>query len=174
MTVIAYDGKILAADRLASEGDYKAHATKIRLLKDGSLVAGGGQLSLVFEMFHWIESGADPETMPSRQRCRDDWAQIFLLRPGEPLHCFEQSPLPLIHEGPLAAGGNGREFALGAMHFGASALQAVEVASRICRGCGAGVDYAIVSNCAGIPHGKIQRLLFEEPKLVVPKRLRAA
>ena len=43
MTTIAWDGKTLAADKLASYGELRTTVTKIFRLSDGSLVGGAAK-----------------------------------------------------------------------------------------------------------------------------------
>lgn len=138
MTVIAWDGKTLAADKLANYNGLKRVVTKIQRIDD-LLVAASGNAWAANEAFAWVKRGRKPEEYPACQRDKDDWALLLVVERRQIL-VYERSPYPTtIEEGVFAMGG-GRDFALAAMHMGADARRAVEVASHFCPDCGLGVD----------------------------------
>jgi 20S proteasome alpha/beta subunit len=139
MTVIAWDGKTLAADKMSVSGGYSATVTKIRKIR-GHLVGGSGNAPDVREHMAWFADGADPKTFP--ERLRDDSYRSFLLviTPERQIHVYETGALPMVQDDPYYAIGSGRDFALAAMHLGFSATRGVEVANHLSSSCGRGVD----------------------------------
>lgn len=139
MTVIAYDGKTISADKRATNGGLCRTVTKLYRLTDGSVAAFAGGLANGTEMKAWLEAGADPEKFPESQKSKDDW-NTFIHHKNGLLMVYETSPQPLLFEDRLFASGSGRDFALAAMHCGRSTAEAVEIASLFENGCGNGVD----------------------------------
>lgn len=139
MTVIAWDGHTLAADKLADTGLTRFTTTKVHRLR-GHLVASTGDLDRIVELQAWFEAGAKPSEFPADCR-KDDAPLMVVITPDLKVHAYQRSPYPMKFDGPTYAAGCGRDFALAAMHMGANARRAVEVASALSVGCGDGVDY---------------------------------
>ena len=139
MTIIAWDGKTLAADKRAVNNGLQRTTTKIFRLADGSLFGACGDLSFCLQMKNWIADGMQSEKFPASQRDKDDWQVCVLVKDGV-LHLFERTPEPIIFEDAFYACGSGRDFAIAAMHCGKSAREAVEIASIYDVGCGNGID----------------------------------
>lgn len=144
MTVIAWDGKSLAADRLGDAGGFGTVRTKLRKViggsNDGHWAACTGQSDFVEAMHVWYAKGAAPENFPSYQS-RDDHSIMVVLQYVQVV-AYCQTPYPVAVESPFMAWGSGREFALTAMHLGKTAEDAVLVANELCLFCGGGVDVA--------------------------------
>lgn len=144
MTVLAWDGTSLAADKQATEGNTRHLTTKIKRIDKGRfkgyLVGGSGMTSQVNHMIAWFELGAEPETFPKYQDHDEFSAQLLAISPDKVVLRFDINPLPCVFHDTHYALGNGREVALGALAMGATAQQAVEIASKMCEGCGMGVD----------------------------------
>lgn len=144
MTVIAWDGVNLAADKQASEGNTRHVTTKIKRIQKGEfkgyLVGGAGSTSQSNQMIVWFESGADPNFFPRYQDDETVAAQLLAISPDKIIYRFDFNPIPCVLEDGVYAIGSGRDVALGAIAMGATAQQAVEIASSICEGCGMGVD----------------------------------
>ncbi len=139
MTVIAFDGRTLAADKRALIGGLSRSTTKIHRV-GASLVGFAGDGAQGMEMLAWLRKGAKPVAFPESQRDDDDWASVIVVRPGGFIDLYERTPYPIRYEDKIFAVGSGRDFALAAMHLGLSAKQAVEVACVFDPGCGNGVD----------------------------------
>ena len=137
MTVIAWDGNTLAADKRTSFGTLIRTTTKIFRVGD-ALCAHSGNAAVGEEMLAWFRSGAKADTFPSVQRT-DDWAELMVIRKGEILK-YEQTPYPIHVEDRFIAIGCGRDYAMAAMHLGCSAVKAVEVEIELDSGCGNGID----------------------------------
>lgn len=143
MTVIAWDGKTLAADKMSVEEGTIRSTTKIMRLKNGQVAAIAGTFGCFGPLIEWLESGRDPATWPTCQRTED--FGVIVVASTDGLEMFEREPWPIRFDEPFAAFGNGREAAMGAMAMGADAVKAVEIASRFVLGCGRGVDAMVPS-----------------------------
>lgn len=139
MTVIAWDGVTLAADKRADYGGMICTVTKIHRV--GNLLVGGaGDLPFVLAMIEWVRNGRRVDEFPSDQRGKDDWQPLLVIEPdGAPL-LYERTPYPVRYEQQCIAIGSGREFARAAMHLGKSAREAVQCACDLSSGCGNGID----------------------------------
>lgn len=139
MTVIAFDGRTVAADKQATSGYVKATTTK--LMRHGDeVLAASGHVDGMVAMFAWYRSDQDPGNFPNKGIPEKDHTSLYIFKAGCPVRIYERMPIPFILEDPLIAGGCGKEVALGAMHAGANARRAVEIACQLMDGCGMGID----------------------------------
>lgn len=139
MSIVAWDGKTIAADRQVTLGELITRGSKIMQLSNGDVVAFTGAAAFGLAMVEWYENGADPATFPASQKT-DDWSRLIVVpAKGRPF-TYETLPVKISANDKFQAWGSGRDFALGAMEMGASAVQAVKVATRFCARCGMGVD----------------------------------
>lgn len=139
MTVIAWDGQTLSADRRMVNSGLIRTTTKLR--RFGELRVGcSGDAAAMVEMFAWIESGRNTDNFPRMQREKDDWCVCVVIEADRTISLYERSPLPIRIEDQQYACGSGRDFALAAMFLGHTAAEAVEVAAHFECGCGNGVD----------------------------------
>ncbi len=145
MTVIAWDGKTLAADKRACLGGLIRTTTKIfrafdPVTSDGVLVGYGGDAACGEELLAWFKRGAKPEEYPPLRK-PEDWARLLVIGRGGTICFYENTPYPVkFARGQAFAIGSGRDFALAAMQCGKTAQEAVEVATVFDNGCGNGVD----------------------------------
>jgi hypothetical protein len=140
VTVIAWDGCTLAADKEAGDGWVKlARTTKIHRRASG-LLAVAGNASMAREMLAWFDDGAIPADFPAGNRGTDNPTRLLHITKHRELFVYESGPYPLRFENDIYALGSGREAALAVMMIGEGAAKAVEIASRICCGCGNGID----------------------------------
>lgn len=140
MTVIAWDGRTLAADKQATVAGMVSTATKIHRLDDG-LVAFSGSGAHAAELLHWFKSERRPESYPRRDPDSDSGAgSLFITRSGQVLMYSQSSPFPELVEDKFFARGAGRDYAMAAMHLGCDARRAVEVACMFDVSCGMGID----------------------------------
>lgn len=125
MTTIACDGKSMAGDGRACRNDLIVNeaAVKVHRLADGSLFGGAGDKHELQELRAWLDAGA--QGSPPKAK---DFAAFVLKRNGELWYHTDRS-VPVLTEAPNAVG-CGEELAIGAMEAGASAQQAIEIASR--------------------------------------------
>lgn len=138
MTIIAWDGKTLAADKRMSSGGMPRTTTKIFRVRT-SLCGAAGNADQCAEMIAWFKSGAEESKFPSSQRDKDDWATLVVID-KDGIRFYERTPYPCVVEDKFYATGSGRDFATAAMHCGKSAREAVEIASLFDIGCGNGID----------------------------------
>lgn len=139
MTCIAWDGKTLAADKLACLGGMVNTVTKIWRVND-VLVGGSGQPAFIGGMVEWVRNGRKVDEFPAHQRDKDDWQPFIVIEADGTPSLYEQTPHPVRYEQSCVAIGSGREFARAAMHLGADARAAVQVAIDLDSGCGGGID----------------------------------
>lgn len=138
MTVIAWDGKALAADKMACACGYGYTVTKIHRLRDGSIAAFSGDGDSAMALLAWLEAARNPATYPDAQKDNDTCALV--IEAGGAVWCYGKTPYPQRIEDKFYAMGHGRDFALAAMHLGKSAKEAVEVACALDAYCGNGID----------------------------------
>ena len=117
MTVIAWDGKTLAADKLCSHGTTRNTVTKIYLV-NGLLVGGSGDLGFVNGMVEWIRGGRILADFPKAQADKDDWQPMLVIELDRSISMYDRTPWPVRYEGQFVALGSGREYARAAMHLG--------------------------------------------------------
>ena len=137
MTIIAWDGKSLAADRHMTSDGLRSECTKIYKNKD-MVLAICGTLACGFELLEWYKKGKKKKDWPSFQ-ATDDWTTLVVAHKKKVFY-LEGQPNPIEVLEPFYAWGSGRDYALGAMEMGATAKQAVEIASKFNIHCGYGVD----------------------------------
>jgi hypothetical protein len=138
VSIVAWDGKVLAADKQATNSGMKILSTKLWNLTNGITLAVAGGLPSGLAMKEWFVAGADPAKWPASQGT-DDWARLIVFD-GVGLHTYEQICVPIRAMGDFEAWGSGRDFAMGAMAMGATAEKAVEIASSFSVDCGMGID----------------------------------
>lgn len=139
MSVIAYDRKYLAADRQVTNTDLASQLKKIFKLSSTCFVAFCGDIGPGLMMVEWYRNGAKREEFPENQKT-NDWARLIVVENGE-LFIYEQYPVKIPIPDKYIAYGSGRDYAMGAMHHGASAIEAVDAAIAHCTTCGFGVDF---------------------------------
>lgn len=139
MSVIAWDGISLAADKRACVGTMIRTTTKIFRV-NRCLVGYAGDAAFGEQVLAWFRAGENVDDFPNHQRDKDDWAGLLVIRPDGRIQKYERTPYPLTFEDTLFAIGCGRDFALAAMYCGKSASEAVELTCSLDNGCGNGVD----------------------------------
>lgn len=138
MTVLAWDGKTLAADRLACAGTMKATVTKIARAGE-ELLGICGNLSVGNELREWYLNGADPDYFPDAA-LSDGETDLVVVKADGTVWVYSASATPFQIEDSVCAFGAGAEAAWGALLCGVSAQRAVEIASQINVSCGNGFD----------------------------------
>ena len=142
MTVIAWDGKTLAADKQATLNRTTYTTTKIS--KHGqALVAIVGTYVDGAAMLNWFLSGMDPEKFPKLYNEDDACLWVFT---SDSIVRFEGSPYPITVEDTIVSDGSGGGIALGAMLMGADAVTAVKLAMERDIYSGGGIDVLQLGN----------------------------
>lgn len=139
MTVIAWDGKTLAADKLMCNGSTRGITTKI-FRHGGELLGVTGDLSVGMEMLAWFKAGAVPAEFPASNRDPQKGCSLVRITANGEVFKYESGPHPFECEGTFFAFGSGDLCALVAMECGLTAHDAVEMAAHFDTGCGSGVD----------------------------------
>lgn len=138
MSVIAWDGKHVAADRQATNADMRRATRKVWRISGDEIAACTGEEAGGLDMVRWYEMGAAREKFPAAQ-ATDRWTRLIVFT-ERGAKVYEQAPEPIILTKPFMAWGSGRDFAMGAMAMGADARRAVQIASKFNIACGMGVD----------------------------------
>lgn len=138
MTIIAWDGKTLAADKAASNCGWQNTVTKIFRVP-GGIVGFSGDSDAAHDLLAWFRAGRAVAGYPKCQTGESRASAIFISQEGQ-LMAYDKSPNPNIYEQPFYAMGSGRDYALAAMYLGFDARKAVEVACAMDNDCGRGID----------------------------------
>lgn len=145
MTVIAWDGHRLAADKAQNDCGTVRSVTKIHRLKDGTLLGTSGDSSTGALVERWYAEGQDRATYPDK----DGKVHLLVITPDRKVLMFDGGPLPEFLEDPFTAIGCGRGFAIGAMEAGKTATEAVLIACKHDAYCGRGVDVLVLAAAGG-------------------------
>lgn len=140
MSVIAWDGTTLAADRRATRSSGRIGLTT-KIWKCGNcLIGGAGNPDFIQEwIYWWHDQGAAPEKFPAN--CRGvDYPEMLVIRQDLSITSYERTPFPITWHQKQFAIGSGAHYAITAMHLGRTAREAVEIACLFDSGCGNGVD----------------------------------
>ncbi len=147
MTVIAWDGKTLAADR-RSNTSWGVHDTVTKISRhEGNLLATSGKGSVALEIQAWWIAGADAGKFPASAR-GDDGGNLIVITPDRRVLQFGTGPFPSEMQGRFYVVGAGGDIALAAMHCGRSAAEAVALACELNSTCGNGIDTLTLENAS--------------------------
>lgn len=139
MSVVCWDGKTLAADKMVVDDNTIIKAKKLIVLPTGEVFAWAGFVENALAVVKWYQDGQSEIEWPKVQET-DDYASVLLIKDGK-LYEFEQLPIPQEVKFSPRAWGSGAPYALGAMAMGADAIKAVKVTAQICNTVGLGVDF---------------------------------
>ncbi|KVW15396.1 hypothetical protein WK91_18335 [Burkholderia cepacia] len=137
MTIVAWDGKTVAADRMIVDGYAKLPGTKIHRI-NGELFGCSGCWATGMTRFEWARAGMNPATYPVVPD--DQFGRLLRITADGEILLYTVNGLPMRYESPFYAIGSGSEFAMAAMYLGHSAEQAVHVACELSNECGMGID----------------------------------
>lgn len=139
MTVIAWDGKTLAADKQATNSGSMRTVKKIFKVR-GYLVAVAGDYTDSLMLLDWFKKGAIIKNYPVFDEKTRDGVSLLVIDKNKQVTRYETQPIPYIIEDKLVAAGCGRDYAMAAMYCGKTAKQAVEITCKLDAFCGMGVD----------------------------------
>jgi 20S proteasome alpha/beta subunit len=139
VTCIVWDGKTLAADKRCSYGGMICTVTKIFRVDD-LLVGGAGDFPFVLAMVDWVRRGRHADDFPVMQSSKEDWQPLLVIESDGRQFIYERTPYPIHYEQKCMVIGSGREYARAALYMGATAAEAVAVASALDVNCGNGID----------------------------------
>lgn len=135
MTVIAWDGKTLAADKRETICGIGKTVTKIFKVGNELVTASGGAPHAL-ELIEWFKRGALPSTFPDHKNNERGW--LYVVGEDGLVRSYD-GPYPSKYEDKLFACGSGRDYALAAMYLGHTAEEAVAVACHFDINCGNGM-----------------------------------
>lgn len=138
MSVIAWDGKSIAADKQATCAGLRFKATKLRKLPTGAVIGWTGDQDSGEAMAKWYADGADPSKWPAFQD-KETWVRLIVAT-VDGVRVFERQPVAIRVEDTFMAWGAGRDYALAAMRCGKTAAEACAVAMEFEATCGLGID----------------------------------
>ena len=141
MTVIAWDGKTLAADRLVVVENIRVGlAAKIRRC-DGNLIGTTGVSAIADMMVDWFLAGRNPATYPPEASGAERYGEIIVVTPAREVLIFNNWPTPSTFSADeQVAIGCAWDTAMVAMKCGLSARDAVLKVSEMDIRLGGGVD----------------------------------
>lgn len=135
MSVVAWDGKLLVADRRSVNFGLNRTTSKIKRIPSGAILAWVGNETKGLELAHWFErKGKFPANHDD-----EDFARLIVVQ-HEACYTYERSEQPLRVMDKFSAWGSGRDYAIATMHLGFNAVRAVEVASYFDINCGNGLE----------------------------------
>ena len=149
MSIVAWDGKVLAADKRSVANGCARTSIKAHLIQGPlsftpwdrkAIIAHCGSLPRGMMLLEWFRSGADPAKWPTL-RDPQDWTSLITISHDGACRVFEEEPVAVLIDAPYWAWGSGRDYALGAMAMNADAVRAVEIASQFDVYCGSGIDF---------------------------------
>lgn len=146
MTTIAWDGKTLASDSRGTDDNEMVltNCQKLYTLSNGAILGTAGDDD-IRKLMKLIGKAKKPSELPSKKKLaatKTDFKGILVLRTGEVYIVEVAKPKSLDADvdewtgyiceitDSMCAVGTGAPYAYGAMEFGASAEEAVEVACR--------------------------------------------
>lgn len=140
MTVIAWDGNTLAADKQSTNVGHPSIVTKIYRVQDG-LIGLAGNAAHAMALLHWFRGDRNPQAWPKPWH-HDEVASVLHISTDGKISKYDGNagPIPEVIESRFTAMGHGRDYALAIMHIGYGAEAAVLVASDLDVNCGMGID----------------------------------
>lgn len=137
VTTIVATRKVMAADRRVSDENSSYSVCKIKRIGD-VLVGGAGSSPGINKFMRWYESGADSDKTPKLAKEEEDIQILVLTKAG--LFVYDSSFIADELLNPFYALGSGAQAALAALHMGASAQKAIEIAAMVDNSTGDGID----------------------------------
>ncbi len=128
----------MSGDRQASQSHWgKSTMTKVWRFGD-QLVGLVGEAGKGLQVVEWYKNGGDLSMFPTEAMKGGDF--ILLIWNGADILTIDEQGFSVVVEDLMVAVGSGAMAALGAMHMGAGAERAIEVASEIDQYTGRGTD----------------------------------
>jgi hypothetical protein len=140
MTVIAWDGEVLATDTQCTLGNAKYQSPKAWYESVGGqacIISGVGTLKNIHRHKEWLVRD-DKSDFP--YGALENHYYQFILVTKEGLLRYEGTPYPIVHGVNACAFGEASDFAYGALAMGATAIEAVKVAIQYSHQCGGNVE----------------------------------
>jgi hypothetical protein len=140
VTVIAYDGRYVAADRrVTTDSGMIGVSCKLDIHEQQVLTTCGpsdhGEALVI-----WFKDGKNPAAFPFPKHGERE-AYLYVFGKDQPVMCFQTWPAPVLFAMREFAAGTGGDVARTALHLGRDAREAVRLANELNCYCGGGVDY---------------------------------
>jgi ATP-dependent protease HslVU (ClpYQ) peptidase subunit len=153
MTTIVYRDGVMAGDgRSTAAGWIKTENTKkVIRLSTGALLGFAGTLAMLRPIAAALEKGHEPPALAES-------GSAMLVTPDGKVTIYEDSGYFDVSDRPFFALGTGMSAAYGALHMGATAEQAVEIACRLDSESGGVIQVERLRGFAEIAPKRLQRL----------------
>jgi hypothetical protein len=148
VTVIAYDGLYVAADRMISNDSGMKGSSRKLDVHEGWVLATCGAADHGEALIIWFKDGKRPDAYPHADKGGEKGAYLYAFQHNAPVMCFQTWPSPILFPMTEFAAGCGSEIARTALHLGRDAREAAKVACELNVFCGMGVDYVDLSELA--------------------------
>lgn len=136
MTIIAYRNGVMASDSLITTSQTRTdYIKKVATNKKGWIGGACGDYMALVHYLEWIENGCKKKFVAS-----DKEFSALLMSPDGKLHFLDETRKTELTNSFYAIG-SGADIALGAMQFGANAVEAVKVAIALNIHCGGDVHF---------------------------------
>lgn len=139
MTIVAWDGKMLAADKQAVVASQKYPVTKVYRVDADRLAGISGHLGRGTTIVAWLRGGAVLDQFP-KSNADYDYTQVMVVSRAGDILVYENGAYPFTVNREQHCIGSGRDFGLSALFLGLNAESAVVHASNYSADCGLGVD----------------------------------
>jgi hypothetical protein len=148
MSVVVWDGHTIAADCMAVSSGMKRECKKLHLLQDTTNTKIAAAFTGTFEhgavLLQWYLEERSADTYPAFQKT-DNWTRMIIVQKDGTditVRTYEQTHIPTVFPGATKmAWGAGRDFAMGAMMAGATAIKAVGITNGLSDSCGFGFSH---------------------------------
>lgn len=126
MTILAYRNGILASDSLANvRGTRISAVRKIGRDPDGAIFGATGGVADCHAFLRWCQAGRPDDAMP--KLVEDHFSGLLIEKDGT-VKEYAPNLNWATHDAPFFGWGPGGDIAIGAMAFGATAIEAVNIA----------------------------------------------
>lgn len=127
MTTIVFRHGVLASDSQTTSSNLRMHGVTKCIKTDTYLAGGCGHLETLAAWLDWVEGGMQEDKKPEG----NDKSTLFLIDKRGFILEYDEKMYPMkVGKHPFFAWGSGRDFALGALECGATAVEAVRVAAK--------------------------------------------
>lgn len=142
MTVIAWDGRQLVADKMCSySSGHFSTVTKIFQRHDGYLYGVAGSIESIPLLQNWFESGGNPSEFPTLKQGEE--AELLCIDLEDNCYYMVNNPYGVKIESRYFAIGVGSPAAEALMEAGMDAKRAVEQVCKMNIYCGGGIDVLV-------------------------------
>src|SRR5262245_3817758 len=130
MTTIATDGVTIAAESRATRRHEIASWSEEKVIhRHGRIYASSGSANIGEALVTWHQAGANPKDLPVCSKDAGGWTLLVIDADGMWVY-NDEVPYRMQVAAPFTMGSGG-DWAMGAMHAGASPRKAVEIACKL-------------------------------------------